>query len=88
MKRNINCKPLIVSITSMLYHSGAGSFGVFSCVLDGKERQQSHRAVYRLNHMNLNKLIVTYPNKHCRLNSVHFLCLFLGLCHVMQMSCT
>ncbi|XP_034389917.1 C-Jun-amino-terminal kinase-interacting protein 1-like isoform X2 [Cyclopterus lumpus] len=25
----------------------AGSFGVFSCVLDGVERQQSHRAVYR-----------------------------------------
>uniref|UniRef100_A0A674MHC4 Mitogen-activated protein kinase 8 interacting protein 1a n=1 Tax=Takifugu rubripes TaxID=31033 RepID=A0A674MHC4_TAKRU len=27
--------------------SGAGSFGLFSCVLDGAERQQSHRAVYR-----------------------------------------
>ncbi|XP_042266504.1 C-Jun-amino-terminal kinase-interacting protein 1-like [Thunnus albacares] len=27
--------------------TGAGSFGVFSCVLDGVERQQSHRAVYR-----------------------------------------
>ncbi|XP_070827858.1 C-Jun-amino-terminal kinase-interacting protein 1-like [Chaetodon trifascialis] len=26
---------------------GAGSFGLFSCVLDGVERQQSHRAVYR-----------------------------------------
>ncbi|KAF3689282.1 C-Jun-amino-terminal kinase-interacting protein 1 [Channa argus] len=26
---------------------GAGSFGVFSCVLDGVERQQSHRAAYR-----------------------------------------
>uniref|UniRef100_A0A3P8S6D0 Mitogen-activated protein kinase 8 interacting protein 1a n=1 Tax=Amphiprion percula TaxID=161767 RepID=A0A3P8S6D0_AMPPE len=26
---------------------GAGSFGMFSCVLDGVERQQSHRAVYR-----------------------------------------
>uniref|UniRef100_A0A3Q1F367 Mitogen-activated protein kinase 8 interacting protein 1a n=1 Tax=Acanthochromis polyacanthus TaxID=80966 RepID=A0A3Q1F367_9TELE len=25
----------------------AGSFGMFSCVLDGVERQQSHRAVYR-----------------------------------------
>ncbi|XP_029379336.1 C-Jun-amino-terminal kinase-interacting protein 1-like isoform X2 [Echeneis naucrates] len=27
--------------------TGAGSFGVFSCVLDGLERQQSHRAAYR-----------------------------------------
>ncbi|XP_068460168.1 C-Jun-amino-terminal kinase-interacting protein 1-like isoform X2 [Clinocottus analis] len=27
--------------------TGAGPFGVFSCVLDGVERQQSHRAVYR-----------------------------------------
>uniref|UniRef100_A0A8D3B6D1 Mitogen-activated protein kinase 8 interacting protein 1a n=1 Tax=Scophthalmus maximus TaxID=52904 RepID=A0A8D3B6D1_SCOMX len=27
--------------------SGAGSFGLFSCVLDGVERQQSHRAAYR-----------------------------------------
>ncbi|KAK5868080.1 hypothetical protein PBY51_012524 [Eleginops maclovinus] len=27
--------------------TGAGAFGVFSCVLDGVERQQSHRAVYR-----------------------------------------
>ncbi|XP_008302856.1 C-Jun-amino-terminal kinase-interacting protein 1-like, partial [Stegastes partitus] len=27
--------------------TGAGSFGMFSCVLDGVERQQSHRAVYR-----------------------------------------
>ncbi|XP_067358501.1 C-Jun-amino-terminal kinase-interacting protein 1-like isoform X2 [Channa argus] len=27
--------------------TGAGSFGVFSCVLDGVERQQSHRAAYR-----------------------------------------
>lgn len=41
-----------------LYDSGAGSFGVFSCVLDGVERQQSHRAVYRLTHINIHKLIV------------------------------
>ncbi|KAM9816610.1 uncharacterized protein ACBT44_010872 isoform 2-T2 [Syngnathus typhle] len=27
--------------------TGAGSFGVFSCILDGVEQQQSHRAVYR-----------------------------------------
>ncbi|KAM8860864.1 C-Jun-amino-terminal kinase-interacting protein 1a [Synchiropus picturatus] len=27
--------------------TGAGSFGVFSCVLDGVERQQTHRAAYR-----------------------------------------
>ncbi|XP_054633517.1 C-Jun-amino-terminal kinase-interacting protein 1-like [Dunckerocampus dactyliophorus] len=27
--------------------TGAGSFSMFSCVLDGVERQQSHRAVYR-----------------------------------------
>ncbi|XP_042352379.1 C-Jun-amino-terminal kinase-interacting protein 1-like [Plectropomus leopardus] len=27
--------------------TGAGSFGMFSCVLDGVERQQSHRAAYR-----------------------------------------
>ncbi|XP_028287110.1 C-Jun-amino-terminal kinase-interacting protein 1-like isoform X2 [Parambassis ranga] len=27
--------------------TGAGSFGVFSCVLNGVERRQSHRAVYR-----------------------------------------
>lgn len=34
-------------VTSVLWCSGAGPFGVFSCVLDGVERQQSHRAVYR-----------------------------------------
>ncbi|KAJ3597156.1 hypothetical protein NHX12_003556 [Muraenolepis orangiensis] len=28
-------------------HTGAESFGVFSCFLDGVEKQQSHRAVYR-----------------------------------------
>lgn len=33
---------------------GAGSFGLFSCVLDGAERQQSHRAVYRCLHINNN----------------------------------
>ncbi|XP_026167699.1 C-Jun-amino-terminal kinase-interacting protein 1a [Mastacembelus armatus] len=34
--------------SSIQYNAtGAGSFGVFSCVLDGVERQQSHRAVYR-----------------------------------------
>ncbi|CAN9493135.1 unnamed protein product [Ophioblennius macclurei] len=27
--------------------TGAGSFGMFSCVLDGVERSQSHRAAYR-----------------------------------------
>uniref|UniRef100_UPI0037E7B615 C-Jun-amino-terminal kinase-interacting protein 1a n=1 Tax=Semicossyphus pulcher TaxID=241346 RepID=UPI0037E7B615 len=27
--------------------TGAGSFGMFSCVLDGVEREQSHRAAYR-----------------------------------------
>ncbi|KAL7403070.1 hypothetical protein ABVT39_023924 [Epinephelus coioides] len=27
--------------------TGAGSFGVFSCVLNGVEREQSHRAAYR-----------------------------------------
>lgn len=32
---------------TVLCNSGAGSFGLFSCVLDGVERQQSHRAVYR-----------------------------------------
>ncbi|KAK1888090.1 C-Jun-amino-terminal kinase-interacting protein 1 [Dissostichus eleginoides] len=36
-----------MNLTWLLYHSGAGSFGVFSCVLDGVERQQSHRAAYR-----------------------------------------
>lgn len=34
-------------MTRLLPPSGAGSFGLFSCVLDGAERQQSHRAVYR-----------------------------------------
>lgn len=60
----------------MLYHSGAGSFGVFSCVLDGVERQQSHRAAYRLKHMNIHKLIVTGPNKHISLKSVFFMPVF------------
>lgn len=32
---------------SQYSETGAGSFGMFSCVLDGVERQQSHRAVYR-----------------------------------------
>lgn len=36
-----------LTVPSVLCHTGAGSFGVFSCVLDGVERQQSHRAVYR-----------------------------------------
>uniref|UniRef100_A0A3B4TCC4 Mitogen-activated protein kinase 8 interacting protein 1a n=1 Tax=Seriola dumerili TaxID=41447 RepID=A0A3B4TCC4_SERDU len=47
MSHNSKRKLLIVCVTSVLYPSGAGSFGVFSCVLDGVERQQSHRAVYR-----------------------------------------
>lgn len=55
-----NCE--LLSVTSMLYHSGAESFGLFSCVLDGVERQQSHRAVYRLTHMTWCKLSVAYPN--------------------------
>ncbi|MEQ2171984.1 hypothetical protein GOODEAATRI_016244 [Goodea atripinnis] len=38
----------LFSTNSSPYSStGAGSFGVFSCVLNGVERQQSHRAVYR-----------------------------------------
>lgn len=37
----------LLSVTFALSNSGAGSFGLFSCVLDGVERQQSHRAVYR-----------------------------------------
>lgn len=53
----------------MLYHSGAGSFGVFSCVLDGVERQQSHRAVYRLTHTIHCKLIVTCPHSNVPLKS-------------------
>lgn len=56
----------------MLYYSGAGSFGVFSCVLDGVERQQSHRAVYRSKHMNMHKLIGTCPNKPIRPKSMSF----------------
>ncbi|KAM6937339.1 C-Jun-amino-terminal kinase-interacting protein 1a [Xenentodon cancila] len=38
---------LFASNSSEYTHTGAASFGVFSCVLDGMERQQSHRAVYR-----------------------------------------
>ncbi|MEQ2294144.1 hypothetical protein AMECASPLE_000908 [Ameca splendens] len=38
----------LFSTNSSPYSStGAGSFGVFSCVLNGVERQQSHRAAYR-----------------------------------------
>ncbi|XP_038156593.1 C-Jun-amino-terminal kinase-interacting protein 1-like [Cyprinodon tularosa] len=35
------------SSSSPYCSTGAGSFGLFSCLLDGVERQQSHRAVYR-----------------------------------------
>ncbi|XP_039989524.1 C-Jun-amino-terminal kinase-interacting protein 1-like isoform X2 [Xiphias gladius] len=38
---------LFANNSSQYSATGAGSFGVFSCVLDGVERQQSHRAVYR-----------------------------------------
>ncbi|XP_034031799.1 C-Jun-amino-terminal kinase-interacting protein 1-like [Thalassophryne amazonica] len=38
---------VFVNSSSQYSDTGAGSFGVFSCVLDGVERQQSHRAVYR-----------------------------------------
>ncbi|XP_061578159.1 C-Jun-amino-terminal kinase-interacting protein 1a [Cololabis saira] len=38
---------LFASNSSEYSATGAASFGVFSCVLDGVERQQSHRAVYR-----------------------------------------
>ncbi|XP_072242820.1 C-Jun-amino-terminal kinase-interacting protein 1a [Leuresthes tenuis] len=38
---------LFTNSSSPYSATGAGSFGVFSCVLDGVERQQSHRAVYR-----------------------------------------
>ncbi|XP_071775448.2 C-Jun-amino-terminal kinase-interacting protein 1-like [Centroberyx gerrardi] len=38
---------LFVNGSSNYNSTGAGSFGMFSCVLDGVERQQSHRAVYR-----------------------------------------
>ncbi|KAF7648426.1 hypothetical protein LDENG_00157240 [Lucifuga dentata] len=38
---------VFVSGSSSYSAAGAGSFGVFSCVLNGVERQQSHRAVYR-----------------------------------------
>ncbi|KAI3371805.1 hypothetical protein L3Q82_024368 [Scortum barcoo] len=38
---------LFANSSSHYSATGAGSFGMFSCVLDGVERQQSHRAVYR-----------------------------------------
>ncbi|GAA6224608.1 C-Jun-amino-terminal kinase-interacting protein 1-like [Lates japonicus] len=39
---------LFANSSGSLYSAtGAESFGVFSCVLDGVEKQQSHRAVYR-----------------------------------------
>ncbi|XP_037538535.1 C-Jun-amino-terminal kinase-interacting protein 1 [Nematolebias whitei] len=38
---------LFSNSSSQYSSTGAGPFGVFSCVLDGVERQQSHRAVYR-----------------------------------------
>lgn len=53
-----------MTVTWLLYHSGAGSFGVFSCVLDGVERQQSHRAAYRSKLILIYKLTVTCPNQH------------------------
>lgn len=56
----------------MMCCSGAGSFGVFSCVLDGVERQQSHRAVYRSAHMNLHKLTVPCAKRHMNLKSCTF----------------
>uniref|UniRef100_A0A3B3HTK1 SH3 domain-containing protein n=1 Tax=Oryzias latipes TaxID=8090 RepID=A0A3B3HTK1_ORYLA len=38
---------LFANSSSPYSATGASSFGMFSCVLDGVERQQSHRAVYR-----------------------------------------
>ncbi|XP_056138406.1 C-Jun-amino-terminal kinase-interacting protein 1-like [Lampris incognitus] len=38
---------LFVNNSSQYSSTGADLFGLFSCVLDGVERQQSHRAVYR-----------------------------------------
>uniref|UniRef100_A0A674AX63 Mitogen-activated protein kinase 8 interacting protein 1a n=1 Tax=Salmo trutta TaxID=8032 RepID=A0A674AX63_SALTR len=36
-----------VFVNRHLHSSGAESFGLFSCVLDGVEQEQSHRAVFR-----------------------------------------
>lgn len=35
------------------------SFGLFSCIIDGEEREQSHRAVFR--HVSL--ILFTFPGK-------------------------
>uniref|UniRef100_A0A8C8GHH9 Mitogen-activated protein kinase 8 interacting protein 1a n=1 Tax=Oncorhynchus tshawytscha TaxID=74940 RepID=A0A8C8GHH9_ONCTS len=40
-------KFLNVFVNGRLHSSGAESFGLFSCVLDGVEQEQSHRAVFR-----------------------------------------
>nr|XP_029499925.1 C-Jun-amino-terminal kinase-interacting protein 1-like [Oncorhynchus nerka] len=40
-------KFLNVFVNRRLHSSGAESFGLFSCVLDGVEQEQSHRAVFR-----------------------------------------
>lgn len=40
-------KFLNVFVEGRLHTSGAESFGLFSCVLDGVEQEQSHRAVFR-----------------------------------------
>ncbi|KAF7224973.1 C-Jun-amino-terminal kinase-interacting protein 1 [Nothobranchius furzeri] len=38
---------LFANSSNQYSSTGSGPFGLFSCVLDGVERQQSHRAVYR-----------------------------------------
>jgi hypothetical protein len=35
---------------SLVYLSGTESFGLFSCVVNGEEREQTHRAVFRYIH--------------------------------------
>ncbi len=37
---------LVETMEHLFFHTGA-EFGFFSCVINGEEREQSHRAVFR-----------------------------------------
>lgn len=67
--------------------AGTESFGIFSCTIDGEEKDQTHRAVYRseslaiMSRRNSNGFLL-----HGKINIPKFKCSLFGLCLQRQMS--
>jgi len=54
---------------------GTESFGLFSCMINGEERDQTHRSVYRWN-----RLALHYQKLHTRV-TVQCICIFRWSCY-------